>query len=185
LRLLLPLPFDDELERFADPRLLPLDEPRLRLEEPLLLRLDERLRPPPEDEPDLAVEAEPPLALEEEEEDLRLDDEPPLDFDDEVLRLDDEPPPLDLDDDDLPPDDERVALEDDPRLLARERDEDCLPPDELDEEDLTLPSSITPRHAPVSSSSISTYALYRARSARTARLTWRIPRAAFSISESG
>jgi hypothetical protein len=167
LRLVLPLPFDAER---VDPPLRPLPEPlpfdELRLEEPLLLRL--------EDEPPLAVEPEDlrlddePLAFE--AEDLRLDDEPlafeaedlrlddaPLDFDPEDLRLDDEPPRADdfrLDDE--PP----LALEDELRLLARDRDDDFLrPDDELDDEDFTLPSLISPRQAPVASSSISTYAL--------------------------
>jgi hypothetical protein len=47
------------------------------------------------------------------------------------------------------------------------------------------PSWITPRQAPDSTSCISMKALNRERSARTARLVWRIPRAAFSISEPG
>lgn len=49
----------------------------------------------------------------------------------------------------------------------------------------TSPSWMVPRQAPVSTSCISTKALKRARSARTARFTWRIPRAIFSIHEPG
>src|SRR4051794_12257114 len=113
---------------------------------------------------------------------LRPEDEPdrpppfeelPLPLDELRLRLDDERP---------------RALEDERRDDACER-VDCferlLPPDDRDVLRFTSPSSISPRQAPVSSWDISTYALKRARSARTARLTWRIPRAAFSISEPG
>ena len=79
------------------------------------------------------------------------------------------------------PDDELRALDE---LLRAADDEDLRPPDDDDlrpprePEDLPLPgddltsaSSMTPRQAPVSSSSISMYALKRWRSARTARLT--------------
>jgi hypothetical protein len=147
----LPLPFDADrvvLPLRPLPEPLPFDE--LRLEEPLLLRLD--------DEPPLALEPEDLLADDARPlaEDLRLDEEPPA-FEAEDLRLDDEPPRAeDFRLDDEPP----LALEDELRLLARDRDDDFLrPDDELDDEDFTLPSLISPRQAPVASSSISTYAL--------------------------
>ena len=50
---------------------------------------------------------------------------------------------------------------------------------------LTSPSSIVPRQAPCSSSAIITWAFQRCMSARTARLMWRMPRAAFSSSDPG
>jgi hypothetical protein len=106
---------------------------------------------------------------------LPLDD--PLPLDDRRL-LEARLPP----DDRLRLEDERFELADgrlrDPPLLRRELEDDerCF---------FTSPSSIVPRHSPGSSSSIRTYALNRAMSARTARFTWRMPRAAFSISEPG
>lgn len=83
----------------------------------------------------------------------------PLLFDDALLlRLLDEPEPRFCEDEPL------RELDDDLRRLG-------------DDDELFL--------SPDSSSSISTWALKRARSARTARLTCRMPRAAFSISEPG
>ena len=164
----LPLPFDAARERFAVPRLRPLAEPlpfdeldlRLDDEPPLVFDAVDRL----DEERPLALEPvdrlddELPVALE--PDDFRLDDELPVALEPDDFRLDEEPPlalePEDLRLDDEPP----LAFEDELRLLARDRDEDFLPPDdELDLEDLTLPSSISPRQAPVGSSSISMYAL--------------------------
>src|SRR5215211_7282314 len=157
-------PFDDALARLDDERPLPEDEP------PRPLPDDERPRLPPEDERPLPDDERPRLLLEERP--LRPPEELPLRPPEEERGR-----PRD-DDERLPPRDE-VAR-------ARRDDERLRPPDEpAEREDFTSPSSITPRHAPVSSSSISTWALKRARSARTARLTWRMPRAAFSIREPG
>lgn len=122
--------------------------------EPLLLRLE---REPP-----------PPLLDDERFDDDRFDDDDrllPLDaprpFDDR-LRLEDErlrP----LDDERLPPlADERL------RLLA---DDWLRLLDDCERVFFTSPSSTVPRHSPLSSSSMSTCALKRARSARTARFT--------------
>ena len=114
----------------------------------------------------------------------------PLRFDELLLPLDELLPPLE----ELLPrlDAERLReleAEDFDRPDAEDFDR---PDDELrlrapDDERwrLTSPSSITPRQDPVSSSSIITYALKRARSARIARFTCRIPRPAFSIREPG
>jgi len=127
-------------------------------------------------------------------------------FEDDRLRLDLADPPLEpepepdepLDRDErLEPDCEDAPDERAPPLeldFARDRLRELdepLEPDRAAEDarrrvlDFTLPSSISPRQAPVSSSSSSMYALKRARSARTARLMWRMPRAAFSSSEPG
>ena len=135
-----------------------------------------RLRPF-EDERDFAVVRLRPLL----EEPLPFD-ELLLRLDGLLLRLDELLLRLPLDDAlERPPDDELRPEVDfdfrDDELRLRELDEEVLR--------LTSPSSITPRQDPLSSSSISMYALKRARSARTARFTWRIPRPAFSISEPG
>jgi hypothetical protein len=135
-----------------DPPLPPFDED--------LDRLDDDLERPDVDAPerpeDAAFERLP---------DERLPDERPPDeplpeerLPDERLpdeRLPDERLPDELRPDELRPD-ERLRL--DPELDA----DDLL---------LTSPSSILPRQAPLSSSSMRTCALKRARSARTARLT--------------
>jgi hypothetical protein len=157
--------------------------------EPLVcLRLDrDPLRPLEDDERELREEdareppAEPPFELEP----LRLEPElerppddalllrPPDDAlllrppeDAALLREDDEPLPLrPLDDEPLllrPLDDEPLRPSDVVRLRLRE--------DALRVVDLTLPSSMAPRHSPVSCSWSSIQALKRARSARTARL---------------
>lgn len=68
------------------------------------------------------------------------------------------------------------------RRRARARAPELCAPDRRDcVLRFTLPSSIVPRQAPVSSSCISMYALKRCRSPRAARLTCRAPRANFSI----
>jgi hypothetical protein len=135
-----------------DPPPLPFDDDRDPLEDDL-------------ERPDVDARERPEEAAFERLPDARLPEErlPEERLPEERLpeeRPPDEPLPEELRPDDLRPDelrpDERLRLE--PELDAA----DLL---------LTSPSSIWPRHAPLSSSSMRTCALKRARSARTARLT--------------
>jgi hypothetical protein len=104
--------------------------------------------------------------------------------------------------DDLPREEEVLRALEDERLRALVEERLRPRPDRLEREDrlrdeepvrcvcraffvTTSPSLITPRQAPVSSSRISMNALKRAMSARTARFTCRMPRAAFSSSDPG
>jgi hypothetical protein len=181
LRLLELRPLDVDLPRDDDEP----DDARLRddAEEPLaapLLRDDELFGF--EELP--LLRADEPLPLLRDDELLGFD-EPPLALrDDELLDFDE--PPLALRDEDLFGFDEPLALREEPPL----RDEPWLRL--LDDVSTALlevrffsPSSIVPRQAPCSSWFIITCALKRCRSARTARLMWRMPRAAFSSSEPG
>jgi hypothetical protein len=116
----------------------------------------------------LRLEREPPPPL---LDDDRFDDDR---FDDDRLLPLDAPRPFDdrlrLEDERLRPlDAERLPLADERlRLLADER---LRLLDDCERVCFTSPSSTVPRHAPLSSSSMSTCALKRARSARTARFT--------------
>jgi hypothetical protein len=174
---LLLLAFDDARVREDDERPLLEVERRLPFDDEA-----ERLRP-------LAVDRLLAVGCED-----RLVDDLRVLVVDRLLAVGDEDRLLDdlraRDDDDLRPPDEldplRLAVDPPLRLVAErlrlevDRLRPFDPPLRLDDERLlraavrcgcTSPSSITPRHSPLSSSSIRTYALKRAMSARTARFT--------------